>query len=149
MKTDVIIIGSELDALVSAIRLSEHGCSVRMFYTGQGSLNYSPGGLHVLGYIPETNLPITGNPLTEISKLPASHPYKKLGKKQISDALVWFCEMIEGFGNGKPISGKNAHAITPAGEQMPVFSKTCGQATFEKLDGQPVDIVHFLSLIHI
>ena len=143
MKTDVIIIGSELDAFVSAIRLSEHGCSVRMFNTGHGSLNYAPGGLHVLGYLPETKHPIMGNPLTEMSKLPINHPYRKLGKKKVNDALTWFSNTTEGFGTGKSNPTKNTIAITPAGEKMPIFVKARAQATFDMLDGEPVDIVSF------
>ena len=55
MKSDVIIIGSELDAFVACIRLNELGFNSRIFSNGKGSLLYSLGNIKILNLI-ETNL---------------------------------------------------------------------------------------------
>ena len=48
IKSDIIIIGSELDAFVACIRLNELGFDVRILSNGKGSLLYSLGNIKVL-----------------------------------------------------------------------------------------------------
>ena len=55
MKTDVIIIGAELDAFVTSIRLNELGFNTRIFSSGKGSLLYSLGNIKILNLVETTN----------------------------------------------------------------------------------------------
>lgn len=143
MKTDAIIIGSELDGLVAATRLCERGYSVRMFTAGAGSLHYSPDGIHVLGYSPTDSEEHVTNPFEAISRLDQDHPYRKVGDAQIDKALIWFADLVASFNQKVTINKLNELAISPAGLGIPVLGISKHQATVEKLDGKNVAIVVF------
>ena len=49
MKSDVVIVGSELDAFVASIRLQEIGYSSRIISSGKGSYLYGLGSIKVFG----------------------------------------------------------------------------------------------------
>lgn len=143
MKTDAIVIGSELDGLVAATRLREHGYSIRMFSNGAGSLHYAPDGIHVLGYSPRGHEEIVVEPLATISQLNQRHPYRRIGVGQLRKALDWFIKITEEIHQTVTINGRNELAVSPAGLSVPVYGTSKHQATVKKLSGKPVAIVRF------
>ena len=143
MKTDAIIIGSELDGLVAATRLCERGYSVRLFSTGAGSLHYSSDGIHVLGFSQATNEEYVSKPIEAISQLNQDHPYQKIGKDQTIDALSWYVNMIGDVHQHVLLNDCNKMVISPAGLNIPIYGTSKHQATIEQLDRENVTIVVF------
>lgn len=143
MKTDVIIVGGELDGLAAAARLVELGHSLRVFMPGGGSLHYAPGGIHLLGYAPrEPDEPLTA-PLDGVAELDERHPYRLLGAARIGLALDWFFAMADGIGRPFRPNGGNVLTLTAAGQFLPVYGPDPRQADFDDLKGRKVAIVRF------
>ena len=86
MRTDAVVLGAELDALVAALRLLEMGHSVRVLAAGAGSLHFAPGGVHRLRSPPDDG----HRPLDRLRALDARHPYRIVGGEQVRAALDWF-----------------------------------------------------------
>jgi glycerol-3-phosphate dehydrogenase subunit B len=143
LKTDAIIIGSELDGLVAAMRLLQHGYSIRMFSNGAGSLHYAPAGLHLLGYTPPGNEEIVVEPFDSIARLDRRHPYRKVGVDQVRNALDWFVKNNEEMYQPVAVNGDNELVVSPAGLCVPVYATSKYQATVKKLSGKTVVVVRF------
>jgi len=143
LKTDAIIIGTELDGLIAAIRLREHGYSVRMIGNGGGSLHYAPEGIHVLGFSPRSDEEIICEPLELISQLDQSHPYRKVGIDQIRNALDWFVNISGEIHQKITISGHNELAVSATGLSIPVYGTSEHQATVGKIGGKTAALVRF------
>lgn len=140
MKTDAIVIGSELDGLVAAARLNECGYSIRMFSNGVGSLHYAAEGFHALGYAPVGNEQIVTEPFAAIPHLDKRHPYQKVGIRQVKNAFTWYTKVIGKIYQRIAINGSNKRAVSPAGLCVPVYGTFDHQATVEKLSGKTVAI---------
>ena len=140
MKTDAIVIGSELDGLVAAARLNEYGYSIRMLSNGVGSLHYAAEGFHVLGYAPADNEQFVTAPLAAIPHLDKHHPYRKVGIRQVKNAFNWYTNVIGKIHQRIAINGRNKRAVSPAGLCVPVYGTFEHQATLEKLSGKTVAI---------
>lgn len=145
MRSDVIIVGNELDALVAAMRLLELGHSVRILSAGRGSLHYAPGGIHVLGYTPCADGVVLSSPGEGMSDLQAGHPYRIVGETVIQDALEWFFFSTDGLDAGFNRSGGNVQTLTPAGLGLPTYGPTPSQALVAAIDGREVAVVRFRS----
>ncbi len=143
MRTDAIIIGSDLDGLVAATRLRERGHSIRMFSAGASSLHYAPEGVHVLGYLPSNIDARVISPLDGISSLGPNHPYRLIGAERVKDALLWFTNIAGAIHQRITINGRNELAISPAGLSVPVYGTASHQATVGSLNGKSVVIVRF------
>lgn len=141
MKTDALIVGAELDGLIAATRLLDHGRSVRMLSTGVGSLHYAPGGIHVLGYAPGGGEQTLSSPFDAMSQLHEHHPYQTIGAQKVRTALDWF------FGAAGPAdhclrsNGGNVSAVSPAGLPVPAYAVGRHQAIFDDLSGKRAAIV--------
>ncbi|MBR0261911.1 MAG: anaerobic glycerol-3-phosphate dehydrogenase subunit B [Selenomonadaceae bacterium] len=86
MKTaDVIVIGGGLAGFMAAAVAANHGQKVTLLTYGSGSLPLMSGAIDVLGN--------TETPDTAIKNLPAHHPYKKIGLKNIDSATKFFCDL--------------------------------------------------------
>ena len=150
MKSDVVIVGNELDALVAALRLLELGRSVRILSAGRGSLHYAPGGIRVLGYAScasgfDANGGILSSPGQGMSDLHAQHPYRIVGESVIEDALEWFFSATDGIGAGFNRSGCNVQTLTPAGLRVPTYGPTPSQALVAAIEGRRAAVVRFCS----
>lgn len=141
MKTDALIVGAELDGLIAATRLLDHGRSVRMLSTGVGSLHYAPGGIHVLGYAPDGNQQTLSSPFDAISHLDENHPYQTIGTEKVHTALDWFFGDAGAAAHCLHSNGNNASAVSPAGLNLPVYGIAHHQATFDRLTGKQAAIV--------
>lgn len=143
MKSDVIVIGSELDGLVAALRLAEQGCSVRLMASGAGSLHYAPGGVHLLGFAPEADEQIGADPFAMIDTLHERHPYRVIGQRRIRAALDWFLAGRASQAVGYRTNGGNSPAMTSAGLEIPVYAWSARQARYEDFAGGAVTVVAF------
>ncbi len=141
MKSDVIVIGAELEAFVAALRLSAKCRSVRLLMPGAGSLHYSGGGLGVLA--PSPAVPKTGRsePYGAIDKLNDRHPYRILGSHRVKSAFDWFLK----WGNeNSPVFNccdRNVAVLTMAGLMVPAFAVPASLATMESVSGKRLAIV--------
>lgn len=150
MRTDVVIVGAELDGLVAALRLLELGRSVRILSAGRGSLHHAPGGIRVLGYAPRAGGPDAGGgilsfPNEGVSDLHARHPYRIAGEMTIRDALEWFFRTTDELGAGFHRTGRNVRTLTPAGLGVPTYGPTLTQAVLHAVRGRGVAVVRFRS----
>lgn len=142
MKSDVIILGAELDGLIAAMRLVESGYSVRIFSNGASSLSYTPDGIRVLGH---TDLGTTiTNPFSHISDLKAAHPYQKIGKNQLKLALDWYCDTHEKLHQKMVANGENQLAISAAGLASNIYAVGEHQATLGKIQEKNVAVIKFV-----
>ena len=132
MKTDVIIIGAELDGLIAATRLVEYGYTVRILAVGAGSLHYSSAGEHVLGF--DSSEQMVKNPFEAIESLNSHHPYRRIGTSNVRLALEWFY---------KTNDGSNILSVSPAGLGIPVYRALPWQATFDDIKNKNATIVQF------
>lgn len=143
MKTDAVIVGAELDALVAACRLREHGHRVRLFAPGVGSLHYAPGGIHLLGYHPEGNGEAVAWPMDCLATLDHRHPYRLIGIERVRRALDWFFETTAGMNRKFVPNGGNTMALTPAGLGLPVYGPAEHQAGLENIRDRKLAAVQF------
>lgn len=141
MRTDAIIVGSELDALVAALRLLEQGASLRLLATGAGSLSYSAGGLALLGFHPEQQDNLVEDPWEALALLSTQHPLRMLGRPRIDQALEWFVELMRQLGADWEGGKRNRSVIAMAGGLNPVFARPRSQATLEDLKGCRVAVI--------
>ena len=106
MKSDVIIIGSELDAFIASIRLQELGYSSKIISKGKGSHLYSLGSIKILGVDNNPNMISTLNPFDSIDNLSSN---KDLKNKLMSNAK-YFREKMSKAGFDIP---NGIHPIVP------------------------------------
>lgn len=127
MRSDVVVLGCELDGLVAALRLLRAGCTVRILAGGGGSLHYASGGLHVLGHA--GNGQDSGrSPLDLAQGLPERHPYRRTGGEALAAALAWMVEIARSLGLDLVGGERNISALTVLGRSVPVLFPTGVQA---------------------
>jgi glycerol-3-phosphate dehydrogenase subunit B len=143
MKSDVLVVGAELDGLLAALSLARRGRSVRIVANGAGSLHYAPGGLHLLGYGPDDDQSSLASPWEHMSGLPELHPYRLLGEDRVRAALDWFLATSGSAGGNFGSNGENVEVVTPAGLAIPVFGVARHQATLPRLHGRKIAVVRF------
>jgi len=97
--SDVVVIGTGLAGLTSAIRLARSGASVTLLSAGIGGLQLSQGTIDVLGYAPD----VVEHPFEAMASLPADHPYAILGPDRVRRSLDWFASLLpDGSLEGTP-----------------------------------------------
>ena len=82
--SDVIVIGSGLAGLMAAAVAVNRGQKVTVLTYGSGSLPLASGAIDFLN---------AEAPDAAIENLPAHHPYKKIGLKNIESAAKFFCDV--------------------------------------------------------
>jgi glycerol-3-phosphate dehydrogenase subunit B len=120
MKFDTIIIGGGLSSLVCGIRLQEAGKQCLIISAGQNALHFSSGTFGLLGRMPDGTA--VADPLSCIAKLPAEHPYSKIGADKVreyADGVIPFFGkygiVLKGF------DGVNGWRFTPMGTFKPAW----------------------------
>ena len=141
MKSDVIIIGSELDAFVASIRLKELGFSTRIFSNGKGSLLYSLGNIKILDLI-DANIK-KNSPYAHFHKLNLNHPYNIIGKENVKKSIDWFFG-LDVFNRLKfDQYDYNINTLSPIGLKISCVGLYYKQICFNDLENQEVSIVEF------
>lgn len=93
MSADVVVVGAGLAGLFAAYMAAADGARVALLSRGQGSLNISSGTIDVLGMTADG--PVSGAPLAALERLPAFHPYRRLGTDAVKQALKAFRDLCE------------------------------------------------------
>ncbi len=139
MKSDVIIIGSELDAFVACIRLNELGFNSRIFSNGKGSLLYSLGNIKILNLI-ETNFE-KKSPFSFFEKLTLNHPYNIIGKENVKKAVDWFFNL--NFFTRLKINqyDNNINTLSPIGLKIPCAGLYDSQICYDDLRNKEISII--------
>ena len=139
MKSDVIIIGSELDAFVACIRLNELGFNSRIFSNGKGSLLYSLGNIKILNLI-ETNFE-KKSPFSFFEKLSLNHPYNIIGKENVKKAVDWFFNL--NFFTRLKINqyDNNINTLSPIGLKIPCAGLYDSQICYDDLRNKEISII--------
>lgn len=109
MKYDIAVIGSGMSGLMASIYLAEQGLDVAVVSKGDPICSLSSGCIDIAGTGKET--------LDLIENFPQEHPYHKVGKKNISDSIQYFKDLMEEQGiNYIGDSRKNRSILTPIGK---------------------------------
>ena len=141
MKTDVIIIGSELDAFVASIKLNELGLSSRIFSIGKGSLLYSSGSIKVLDSSFSDN--INKSPYLNFYKLDSNHPYNLIGQENVRESVNWFF----GLNLFKRLKyykyDNNVQTLSTIGLKISCIGLYHGQIFFDELKNRDISIIEF------
>jgi len=141
MKSDVIIIGSELDAFVACIRLNELGYNTRVLANGKGSLLYALGNIKILNL--SENAIKNFSPYSFFKKLKPNHPYKIIGEENVKKSIDWFFD-LKFFNRIKFQQHEcNLNTLSPIGLQIPSAGLYYKQVSLNSLDNKDISIVEF------
>jgi len=94
MKT--IVIGSGLAGLMAAYISKKRGEDVTLLASGAGTLAQNSGCIDILAYTNDKT-PVT-SPREAIENLPETHPYKKIGIKNVEAAANEFLSLVSAYG---------------------------------------------------
>jgi glycerol-3-phosphate dehydrogenase subunit B len=87
---DVVVVGTGLAGLTSAVRLAQEGARVLVLAKGVGATHLSPGTIDILGYAPER----IERPGEALGRLPEGHPYALVGAGGVAAAVEWFKDLV-------------------------------------------------------
>ena len=87
---DVVVIGTGLAGLTSAVRLAQQGARVLVLAKGVGATHLSAGTIDILGYAPER----VERPGEALGRLADSHPYALVGAGGVAAAVDWFTDRV-------------------------------------------------------
>jgi glycerol-3-phosphate dehydrogenase subunit B len=139
--SDAIVIGSELEALVAALKLLEDGASVRILASGAGSLAYSPGGIALLGYGSADKSSPLDDPWSAIGHLAPAHPLRLVGHDGVRDSLSWFSTALHRIGADWVVGDRNRPLVVVSGALRPVLGHPRCQAALSDMAGHRVAVV--------
>lgn len=143
MKYNTVIIGGGLAGLISGIMLSRAGQRVAIVSAGQSALHFGSGSLELLGKAGGQDVK---NPLEAIDLLPATHPYRRLGRDRVATLLPEIQPLLAGAGVSTTGSyTRNRYRLTPLGKIRPAWLTLDDFVTFdtpEKLPWRHVAIVN-------
>ncbi|WP_290387619.1 anaerobic glycerol-3-phosphate dehydrogenase subunit GlpB [uncultured Muribaculum sp.] len=144
MKYDIVIIGGGLSGLVSGILLTKAGRKVAIVSSGHSALHFSSGSFGLFG---QRDGNFVEHPLEAIAKLPASHPYSKVGIDAITDYVKRVKPLFAEAGiNTHGSEERNHYRLTPIGVFKPAWLTIDDYATVGKPDNLPwgkVAIINF------
>ena len=143
ISSDAIVIGSELEALIAALKLLEEGARVRILAAGASSLAYAPGGIALLGFeTADRSIPLD-DPWNAIDHLAPTHPLRLVGADAARDALDWFGALLNRADAGWIVGEHNRLVVTVSGALRPVIGRARSQAAFSDMAGHRVAVVDF------
>ena len=135
MKFDVIIIGSELDALIASIRLNELGYTSKIIANGKGSILYSLGNIKILKS--------KNNPFSNFQQLSNNHPYNILGKENVMNSIDWFIKYTNNMNLGYLYKKENMQTISALGIIIESYGLYLNQVNFNELLNTNISIISF------
>lgn len=119
MKADVVIIGGGLTALTAGILLHKAGKRTIIVSAGQSCVQFSSGSLEMLG---EVDGQTVTNPAEALNRLPASHPYSKIGAEAVKKYLDSVPALFKEAGiTVQGATEENHLRLTPIGELKPAW----------------------------
>lgn len=93
--TDVIVIGGGVAGLTAALASARKGKSVTLLSYGSSSLTLNSGLIDIMGYDDEHRA--VKSPREALAKVPADHPYHKIGMESIEQAIEFFREFAKKY----------------------------------------------------
>jgi len=117
MRYDLIIIGMGLSGLMAAKTAADKGKRVLIIGKGIGTLSVFSNTIDVLGYLPEATRMAEG--LSKWIEGHPNHPYAKIGREKIDEALTSFLSLFpppysfHGIGDGNCLVPTGAGTLRP------------------------------------
>lgn len=95
-ESDLVVVGAGLAGLIAALTAAGRGRRAVILARGAGAIDIGCGSIDVLGRLPG------GEPVGSfeegLPRLPAEHPYARLGAPVVRAAMEWFCRTCAGAG---------------------------------------------------
>ena len=134
IEDDVLVIGGGLAGASAALAAADRADAVRLLSYKQSSLRHASGLIDVLGYGPGGDGPLP-DPFAAIEKLPAGHPYERIGADAVRAALERF-DRVAGDAYRGGHTERNALVATSGGTVKPTAryptSTTAGLASDDR-----------------
>jgi glycerol-3-phosphate dehydrogenase subunit B len=116
---DVLVLGGGLGAVVAALSAAEEAAAVQQVVPRTHPFDAHTGLVDVLGH-PEPGDGPTPDPLEALAALPASHPYRRIGREALERGLALFDRATAGTHAGAH-SATNALVPTCLGTARPAI----------------------------
>lgn len=155
---DVLVVGGGFAGCVAALSAARDrpAAAVELLVTSGDRFDRHTGTIDVLGYLPDAetadeadnepgddvdgpSTPVR-RPLDALEGLPAAHPYRRLGRDRLRDALGTFDDEL-GYRGGA--TERNALVPTQAGRVRPVARYPAGMAAGLASRDEPMALVGF------
>lgn len=150
--TRVVVIGAGISGCLAALTAKQKApeASVSIISTAPDRYEHERGTIDVLGYSPEKTGPIE-RPLFESRNLPESHPYRRLGRLTVQNALDTVDDLLVDDEVLPYCSGttRNALVPTPLGGFRPVSRYPAGMRAGVLSNQQPMKLVGFEEVSHL
>ena len=131
----ILVIGSGLAGLTSALLLAKAGHRVDIISKGLGGLMLSTGTLDAYGWTP-AGAPVSDPYATIDALADADHPYAKIGSKNVRDGFTWLTDVTGLF---ETPQGHNVLIPTEVGAVRP--TAVVQKSTLPLADGQKLVVV--------
>jgi len=144
IESEVLVIGSGLAGLTSAISASRAGADVRLVSFEQSTLRNASGLIDLLGYTPAGEGPLV-DPYSAIPALPPEHPYRIVGVSGVREAMDLFDDVAPDYRGGH--TDANALLFTHGGTVKPTARYPAGASAGVASNERDVLLVGFSSLV--
>ena len=134
----MLVVGGGLAGTMTALAAAESGDKeVRLLVTDENRFDSQSGTVDVLGSLDGNRIV---NPFDAFDRLPENHPYRRLGRETVREALVCFDEHT-GYLGGE--TDQNALVLTHAGRVRPTARYPPGMAAGLASRDEPMRLVGF------
>lgn len=135
MKFDNIIIGGGLSGLTCGIKLAEQGRKCAIVSSGQSAIHFFSGSLDLLN---QARGEAVSHPLEAVSSLPDTHPYKRLGTRNIAGLAHEASQLLKRADMNFVGSAEQNHfVLSPMGNMKPTWLTLDDFSRFEQQDSLP------------
>ncbi|MBQ7586348.1 MAG: anaerobic glycerol-3-phosphate dehydrogenase subunit B, partial [Desulfovibrionaceae bacterium] len=133
--SDVLVIGSGIAGLTSALAAAESGLKVTLACCGCGTYSISSGCIDLLGQLEQNYVE---DPWAAMFQLPEDHPYRLIGQENIKQALQFFSQILERQGGSFKVACDEA--LNPKNTLLPNILGTFKPSYLipESLDSTPL-----------
>ena len=145
MKFDTVIIGGGLSGLICGLRLQRSGRKCAIVSAGQNAMHFFSGGFGLLSRMPDGSA--VDSPIEAIEGLPAEHPYRKIGKDNVSLYASEVVPMFESCGiklRGNAV--KNGWMISASGLPKRTWLTVYDVDIYETKDFRPGDNILLVNI---
>ena len=144
IEDDVLVIGGGLAGATAALAAAERDVRVRLVTYKQSTLRHASGLIDVLGCAPTGDGPLA-DPYDVLEELPDEHPYRRVGREAVHEALSFFDELA-GAAYAGSHTDANALVPTAAGTIKPTARYPAATAPGLASDERDVLLVGFETL---